>query len=323
MQIRFGLDPLDPAQRPTYAAMGNFDGVHRGHRALLGRLLADARRDGVTSLVITFDPHPIQVLRPREAPPLLTSVAERAYLLEGLGIDILQVIPFNREFAAMPAEDYVRRVLVESLGVQRLYGGAYFAFGRNREGNADLIRRLAPATGCHVVTVEPVPWQQKSISSTLIRRLVAAGQVAEAAQLLTQPFIVTGRVVRGPGRGRQLGIPTANLELPPGRVQPAQGVYAVQVCVDGTILPGVANLGIRPTFTPETAAPVLEVHLLDWAGDLYHREIRVAFIQRLRDEVRFPDAQALLRQVAQDVAAARAALAAAPAMDKGYLCLFA
>lgn len=322
MEIRIGLDPLDSDQRPTYAAMGNFDGVHRGHRALLDRLRADARRDGVKSLVITFDPHPLQVLRPHQAPLLLTSVAERAYLLSGLGIDILQVIPFNREFAATSAKDYVRQVLVERLGVRRLYGGAYFRFGRDREGSAHLVRRLAPETGCDVVTVEPLPWQQGAISSTSIRRLVAAGQVAEAARLLTQPYIITGRVVRGPGRGRRLGIPTANMEVPPGRVEPAQGVYAVQACVEGSLIPGVANLGTRPTFTPTPAAPVLEVHLLDWEGDLYDKEIRVAFIQRLRDEQRFPDAQALLRQVAQDVAAAREALAAAPAADEGYLCLF-
>ncbi|HLS88083.1 MAG TPA: bifunctional riboflavin kinase/FAD synthetase [Sphingobacteriaceae bacterium] len=322
MQIRIGLDPLDPERRPTYAAMGNFDGVHRGHRALLGRLRDEARRDGVTSLVITFDPHPLQVLRPHQAPPLLTSVAERAYLMEGLGIDILQVIPFNREFAATSAEDYVRQVLVERLGVRRLYGGAYFRFGRNREGSADLIRRLAPETGCQVVTVEPLPWQQGAISSTLIRRLVAAGRVDEAAHLLTQPYIITGRVVRGPGRGRRLGIPTANIDLPPGRARPAKGVYAVRVCVDGAVIPGVANVGTRPTFTPAAETPILEVHLLDWEGDLYDKEIRVAFIRRLRDEMRFPGAQALLDQVARDVAAAKEALAAAPPADEKYLCLF-
>src|SRR5690606_13782428 len=158
--------------------------------------------------------------------------------------------------------------------------------------------------------------------STLIRRLVAAGRVDEAAHLLTQPYIITGRVVRGPGRGRRLGIPTANIDLPPGRARPAKGVYAVRVCVDGAVIPGVANVGTRPTFTPAAETPILEVHLLDWEGDLYDKEIRVAFIRRLRDEMRFPGAQALLDQVARDVAAAKEALAAAPPADEKYLCLF-
>lgn len=321
MQIYYGLEPIEDDGRPVFAAMGNFDGVHRGHQALFRRLQADARRAGARTLAITFDPHPLQVLRPEKAPPLLTNIAERAYLLSRLGINMLQVMPFDRQFAATGAEEFLREILVERFRVGQLYAGAYFAFGRGRQGNKELIRRLEPQTGCGVTVIEPLPWRQGAISSTAIRRLVAQGEVEEAHRLLTEPFVVAAQVQRGAGRGGELGIPTANLALPPKKVQPAGGVYAVQVCVGGQLVFGVANIGTRPTFT-EAGSPLwLEVHLLDWHADIYGEEIRVGFLKHLRPERRFPSVQAFLEQIEQDIAAAKKFFSRQPAGRSDYLCL--
>ncbi|MEX2356168.1 MAG: bifunctional riboflavin kinase/FAD synthetase [Thermaerobacterales bacterium] len=321
MEIGHGLTPPAWGEDPVYAAIGNFDGLHRGHRVLLRRLVRDARSAGARTLVMTFDPHPLAVLKPDRAPLLLTSLNQRAFLLRSVGIDRLQVIPFDSAFAAIAAEDFIRRILVDKFGVRCVFVGAFFAFGRGGRGTPELIQKLAPQTGCRAVVVDPVPGDDGggAVSSTVVRRLVTAGRVEDAHRAMTVPLVLAGRVTRGEGRGRTIGFPTANLELPPGRVIPGHGVYAVWCCSGGRVHAGVANIGIRPTFGG-LSGPNLEVHLLDWSGDLYGQELRVAFMHRLRGEQSFASVEALVAQIKCDIGQARRLLAAA-AVDRGYLCL--
>jgi riboflavin kinase/FMN adenylyltransferase len=304
------LETLQPrAAGPCAAAIGNFDGVHRGHARLVAETVAAARQLGGRSVVLTFDPHPARVLAPGSAPASLVGLAQKAELLGALGVDTLAVLPFTPAMASLPAEAFARDVLGSCLGAAAVVVGDGFRFGHGRTGDAALLSELGRTLGWSVTTVPPVTHLGEPISSTRVRRALAAGDVAAATELLGRHFFVDGAVEAGEGRGRGLGFPTANVAST-NETLPANGVYACLFTMGGEpAREAVANLGTRPTFEAGGAAPRLEVHVLDTERDLYGREVRVSFVERLRGEERFADADALVRQIAEDVARAREVLA--------------
>lgn len=291
------------AVRPV-VTIGNFDGVHRGHQALVSAARELAGPHGRVC-VLTFDPSPREVLQGVRQ-PALQPIDERVAALGQAGADEVVVQPFSTDLAALSAEDFCATVLLSDLDAGGLVVGWDFRFGRGRAGDVDLLRRLS---GVPVVQVSGVEVDGDVVSSSRVRRLVAEGDVVGAARLLGRPHRVSGRVVHGDARGRQLGFPTANL-VSDSWLLPAHGVYAVRVDVDGAQVDGVANLGVRPTFAGRQLR--VEVHLLDFAADLYDRTLRVAFVARVREERAFAGLDALVAQIADDVASARRLLAAAP-----------
>ncbi len=304
-QVR--LDSLSPRGWPAVSVtVGNFDGVHRGHQALVGEAVVAAREASGTAVVLTFDPHPSRVLSPKRALASLMTVEQKAEVLGGLGVDRLAVLPFTRELSEKGAEAFAREVLADALGARRVVVGSNFRFGRARQGDVGQLEALGRTLGFSVRAVEPVWHLGGPISSSRVREALARGEVASARELLGRSFFVDGVVMRGEGRGRVLGIPTANLEVA-NETLPGTGVYACRVrLADGASWPAVANLGRRPTFGGE--GPTLEAHLLDFEGDLYGNRLRLAFVERLRDERRFPGPDALVAQIRADVAAARRVL---------------
>jgi riboflavin kinase/FMN adenylyltransferase len=292
--------------RGGIVALGNFDGFHAGHQAVVGRALALAREAGVPALVASFDPHPARLFKPELPPFALTSIGQRFDLLAKFGIDAAVLIPFDRELAALSAQDFVSQWLVRRLGVTGVVTGGDFTFGSNRSGDTAQLAALGAEHGITCEVVAPVADAGGTISSTRIRNCLRAADPAGAAQLLTRPFTIRGAVEHGAKLGRTLGFPTANMRLG-DYVRPAYGVYAVMVRVPGgKRIKGVANLGIRPMIEPPVE--LLETWLLDWEGDLYGKTLEVELIAYLRPEMKLPGLEALKTQIAADAAAARAAL---------------
>jgi riboflavin kinase/FMN adenylyltransferase len=287
------------ALRGGAIAVGNMDGVHLGHR----RLIELARARAAAAGVLTFEPHPVQVLRPERAPPLLTPLPRKLELLSGLGLAATVVQPFDHAYAATPAAEFVARDLGGKLGVAHVVVGHDFTAGRER-ARVDALRPLLDAHGIALTVVEPVTADGLVVSSTKIREFVLEGNVDAAAELLARPYDVDAEVVRGAGRGRRFGFATANLRT--GQLLPANGVYVVSARLDaGPELAGVCNVGVKPTVEP-AGGVLAEVHLLDFDGrDLYGARLRAAFLLRLRDERRFPSVDALRAQIERDVEAAR------------------
>jgi riboflavin kinase/FMN adenylyltransferase len=284
------------------ATIGNFDGLHRGHQAIVGRVLERGRQTGRPTLLITFDPHPLKVLAPDRAPLMLTTPRQKLALFETTGIEFVLVLPFTVELAGVTAEGFIRDYLARDLGAREVYVGANFNFGRDRAGNADLLLHLCGELGIRAETVPEVRSLGSPISSSRIRRAVLAGEVELARELLGRPYAVEGTVVHGDARGAALGFPTANLAAM-NELIPQDGVYVTEAVVDGRVLPAVTNIGGRPTFAGSSYA--LETHVLDDPGDLYDRPMEVRFHARLRKEIRFDSAQALVGQVRKDVERAR------------------
>jgi riboflavin kinase/FMN adenylyltransferase len=302
------LPPGEAIFSRTVATIGNFDGVHLGHRAILSRVCQRARDLGGQAVAITFNPHPVKVLRPEVNLPLLTTSEQKLQLLSDIGLDAVVVLPFTTEFAALPAREFVRQYFCERLQAREVVVGHDYCFGRGREGNIDLLKEMGENYGFTVQVVWAVEVESAVVSSSLIRAMLRLGKVTEARRLLGRPYGVTGRVVPGKGRGAKLlGVPTANL-LTFNELLPASGIYAVWVRRGGATLPGVANIGTCPTF--DNAELSLEVHLLEFNGDLYGESLEVDFVTRLREERRFPSIEALADQIHADIAAAHRALAA-------------
>lgn len=299
------FDSLDAAHlENTYLTIGVFDGVHVGHQALVRQLVSRARASHGTAVVLTFFPHPAAVLSGKEAFLYLTIPEERADLLARLGVDVVIMQTFDLALASHTAEEFMAR-LKKSLGLRYLLIGYDFALGHGREGHAARLAELGEQLGYQLEVLAPVRCGEEAVSSSAIRARLEAGQVESAALLLGRPYTLTGLVVHGEGRGRALRIPTANLDLPPTKLIPANGVYACWTWVGEERYASVTNIGIRPTFDACQAKPLVESHLLDFSGDLYGRTITVEFIARLRDEVKFPSVEALLFQIQEDVRSAR------------------
>jgi riboflavin kinase / FMN adenylyltransferase len=287
--------PMEPAGRAV--ALGTFDGVHAGHRQVIGRASAWAAEHGGRSAVVTFDPHPLQVLRPEEPPKLLTTTPIKLDLIGSLGVDETIVVPFTEELSRMGAEDFCEQVLAGAIGARHVSVGENFRFGHRAAGDADLLcgRPEFSAEVVQLVEVDGEP-----VSSSRIRKLVADGDVSGAARLLAHPFQIEGPVIQGDSRGRDLGMPTANIEPPQETVLPAAGVYATTALER----PAAVSIGVRPTFEREGRL-LVEAYLLDFDGDLYGETLRIGFLERLRDEVSFDSVDELVEQMQRDVAQTR------------------
>lgn len=303
-QVLHSIDDLAVIPGPLYLAIGVFDGVHLGHRAVLQRALDDARRGGGTAVAVTFDPHPIRVLRPESAPRLLTSTAHKLQLIRTFGVAQPLVIPFDREFAATPPEDFIRALAAASRPLREICVGHEWSFGKGRAGNLALLGKMGAELAFDEVGVPAVTIDGEIVSSTLIRHAIEAGELARAARFLGREFTVLGTVVRGGQLGRKLGFPTANLAAHNEQFPP-NGVYAVKVQRAEAVWRGVANIGVRPTLENSSGERVLEVHLLDFAGELYGEDLEISFQRFLRTEQKFAGLDALKAQIARDVIAAR------------------
>ena len=288
--------------------LGNFDGVHLGHQAIIRAAVAEARRRGGHAVVLTFHPHPTAVLAPARAPALVQSLRDRMALIRDLGADVLVVQRFTRAFAALEPEAFVRDFLLGGLEVAHVVVGYNVNFGRKRAGNVATLRTLGDRLGFGVDEVGSVTIDGETVSSTALRRVLEAGDIVRARAFLGRAPATRARVVTGERRGRTLGFPTANLHLRRGLLLPKDGVYAVRVHADGRALGGVLNVGIRPTFGERRRT--MEVHCLDFSGDLYGRWLEVEFVARLRDERTFSGRDALVAQITDDVRHARAVLPA-------------
>ncbi|MER3400000.1 MAG: hypothetical protein C4313_02520 [Thermoflexus sp.] len=307
MRVVRHLEDLEPA--PSVVTVGAFDGVHLGHQALIGQVVAMARAMGWRSVVITFFPHPAVVLR-GETPFYLTSPEEKRRRIARLGVDVLVQMPFTRETAQIRAADFVERLV--RIGMRALWAGPDFAMGHRREGTLAVLEALGRQHGYTVHVALEFHLGGQPVRSSRVREALRRGDVRAAAELLGAPFAVSGEVIAGAGRGRQWGIPTANLAIWPEHALPANGVYAGWVDLPGGMrCMAVINIGVRPTFDQGSERTV-EVHLLDWSGNLYGRRLTVHFIERLRDERRFPSAAELVAQIHRDIARARTILEAAP-----------
>jgi riboflavin kinase/FMN adenylyltransferase len=292
------------AAGPTALTIGNFDGVHLGHQAMLAELKRAAARLAVPACVLTFEPHPREFFAPDKAPTRLTSLREKLELLAGCGIERVHLCRFDFRFAQIGAEDFVERVIARGLGARWLLAGDDFRFGARRAGDLAMLKRIGPRLGVEVSALASFMQDGERVSSTAVRRALAGGELARAQRLLGRAYSISGRVVRGDGLGRKLGFPTANVQMKHNR-PPLTGIFAVRLHgAAAAPLRGVASLGVRPTVTAQ-GAPVLEVHVIDYDGDLYRRHVRVEFLHKFREEEKYADLATLTRRIALDVENAR------------------
>lgn len=291
--------------RGGVGTIGNFDGVHRGQRSALALVVARAEELGVPSVVVTFDPHPVAVLRPGQAPTLLTTLPQKEKLLEEAGISVVLVVRFTPEFSKIPARRFVREFLHEKLDFKEIYVGSSFVFGHGREGDLSLLREMGESFGFRAFGVDEVSFGGDRISSSRIRRAISEGKVAEAMEMLGRPYSIAGVIARGDRMGKRLGWPTINL-VPENKLLPLDGVYASRVFFPS--LPGsfdsVTNIGTRPTVY-ENYQRVVESHILDFKADVYGERVELSFHKRLREERIFPTVMDLSAQIGRDVEAAR------------------
>ena len=306
MQLIENLEDIKSAFNNAVITIGNFDGVHIGHQALFHEVIERADAIGGTSIAMTFEPHPIRVLKQNGDPPLITLYDQKVELINKSGIDVLLVVPFNKEFAAITAKEYILDILLKRIGARVIVVGEDYTFGKNREGNLNLLRSYAETLDIQVVVVDWIAIANQGgsrISSTRIRQLVMDGKVRDAQKLLGRHYQIKGEVVTGRDRGgKLLGFPTANINLH-DELCPKPGVYAVTVESMGRSHQGVANIGYSPTFDDHEFT--VEVHILDFDNDIYGQEIRVNFIQRIRDEIKFSNIDELSDQITKDVLIAR------------------
>jgi riboflavin kinase/FMN adenylyltransferase len=302
MEILRHLDDRSFSSLGSVASLGNFDGLHVGHQALVRNAVEDARRLGVPSVVLTFEPHPLKVLAPARAPKLLLSHKDKMELLQSFDVDIVVIQKFDAAFASVPARDFVTGVLLERLGIKKIWVGRDLRFGQGRQGSVDDLLRWGLEDGFDVGIVEPILLGGVRISSSLVRRLVEEGRVDEAAPMLGRCHFVSGRVVAGQRRGRDLGFPTANISSRT-EVLPLDGIYATLFQFGAKRYLSASSIGVNPTFGdgPRT----IESFLLDFDGDLYGEPVKLYFVKRIRAEKKFASVDALMAQIHQDVARAR------------------
>jgi riboflavin kinase/FMN adenylyltransferase len=286
--------------------LGIYDGVHVGHQKIIRRVIERAKEIGGTSCVVTFDPHPREVLMPDAAPDLLTSTKKKIELLEALGVDSVCLIRFTREFAQVEAREFVKDFLINTLRTRAIIEGYDWRFGKGRKGDVELLREIGKENGYEVEQVDGVVVDGQVVSSTLTRKLILEGDLDTAASYLGRRYSITGDIVEGSRLGREIGFPTANIE-PHHEAIPPNGIYAVRVKVAGARKNGTLNIGVRPTVT-EARRRTIEVHIMDFYQDIYNEEIEVTFVEKLRDEKKFPSLDALTEQIKKDVEKARQVL---------------
>jgi len=284
----------------SWLTIGVFDGVHRGHQEILSNLTAGAHQIDAPAVVLTFWPHPAVVLGKRYDLKTLTTPEERAELLGAQGVDVVITQPFTPDFAKLSAEDFMRRA-TRSLGLRSLWIGYDFALGHNREGDLERLTELGKEFGYEVQAVGPVKNGSDVLSSSLIRQRIREGNVSRAAENLGRYYALSGPVIHGDGRGRKINIPTANIDYPKDKVIPANGVYACWAWIREEKHPAAINIGINPTFTPDKQTPNVEAHILDFDRDLYDQELKLEFVQYLREELKFDSVDALLENIHEDI----------------------
>jgi riboflavin kinase / FMN adenylyltransferase len=305
MQILRSIPELSRFPGPLFLAIGVFDGVHLGHQAVISTSAEHAQSANGTPVVVTFDPHPMKVLRPKEAPHLLSATQHKIKLIRALGVQHLLVIKFDKAFAATAPEDFVQQLVTHSKPLREICVGHEWSFGKGRRGNLALLRKLGTQFDFEVVGIPAVKLGNgELVSSTAIRHAVEAGDLGRAAEMLGREYTILGTVVRGEHLGKKLGFPTANLSAHSEQFPP-NGVYFAQATLDGVVYPGVINLGYRPTVSSSKSERVLEIHLLDFDHDIYGKDIEVRFVQYLRPEEKFENVEALVRQIELDVQQAR------------------
>ncbi len=306
MEIIKGLENLVRIYPNTVLTIGNYDGVHLGHQKILSMVRKKTEEINGTSVVMTFEPHPVKVLAPERDVKLLTTPEEKARLIAKMGIDVLLFVTFNKDFAQILPDDFIKDILVNKLQVREVIVGANYAFGKNKKGNIELLKKRGKEFGFHATAVPDVLVHGNIVSSSSIRNLILKGQMQEVSAYLGRAYSILGTVIKGKGRGKSiLNIPTANITTPV-EIAPKEGVYAVRVGYKGSIYDGVANIGKNPTFKEKTVS--YEVHLFGFSGDLLGEYLRIYFIDRIRNERTFPNVAALEKQIREDIETARAIL---------------
>ena len=313
MRLLTGSDILKKNFDNSIVTIGNFDGVHRGHVELFRLVTKASAERGLPSVVVTFEPHPLAVLAPETAPPLITTFAQKIALIAETGVDCLAAITFTPEFSRMPADAFVRDILVGFLGMRHIIIGHDYAFGKDRHGNQETLEHLGSTCGFTMEDIDPVGVGEAIFSSSLARRLINSGDMPAATAILGRYHVISGIVVHGREIGHTIGFPTANISTN-NELIPADGVYAVMVAVEGRLLQGACSIGNNPTF--EGGGRTIEVFLLDFSGRLYGREIAICFVERLRELAKFPDPGALITAIQQDVAFTGTVLAS---VDQGLI----
>ena len=304
MEILHFIPELSRLNGPLFLAIGVFDGVHRGHQAVISTSADHARAVNGTPVVVTFDPHPEKVLRPQSAPHLLSATRHKIALIRALGVGHLLIINFDKQFAATEPEDFVGQLATHSKPLQEICVGHEWSFGKNRRGNLDLLKKLGAKMNFHVIGVTPIKSNDEVVSSTAIRRAVERGDFARAAAMLGREYTILGTVVRGDDLGKKIGFPTANLSAHSEQFPP-NGVYAAETRINGEVHRGVLNLGVRPTITSGKSERVLEVHLFDFNREIYGKDVEVRFVKFLRPEMKFKNVDELTAQIRRDVDQAR------------------
>ena len=306
MKVLYGYRNVKSELKDPVIAIGMFDGIHLGHRKILRRVLASKKR-GQKTAVVTFDPHPQTVLRPDDPRPRIMSLDHRMLILDKMGVDAVIVISFTEYISMMSPEDFIRKVVIGGIGAKKVYVGSNFHFGRGKTGNVKSLEKIGMENGVDVRIVDPVKQGSRIISSTWLRTLIRDGNLYKASKLLRRPVSVLGTVVRGEQRGRQLGVATANID-PHHEAIPKPGVYAVKVEFQKKLYNGVLNIGYKPTFYGRKLKyrkePVIEVHLLNFEGDIYGHDLEIFFVGKLRNEKKFKNKEGLKRQITKDVAKA-------------------
>jgi riboflavin kinase / FMN adenylyltransferase len=308
METLRSISELSKLHGPLFLAIGVFDGVHLGHQSVISTSTSHAESARGTPVVVTFDPHPLKVLRPHDAPHLLTATQHKIAFIRDLGVRHLLVIKFDKAFAATAPEDFIEQLVTHSRPLREICVGHEWSFGKDRRGNLDLLKKLGAQFDFHVVAIPPVKVDGAVVSSTAIRRAVEKGDLPTAAAMLGRDYTVLGTVVAGGKIGKKLGYPTANLSAHSEQFPP-NGVYFAEATLDGALYPGVVNLGYRPTVSSGKPERVLEIYLLDFDRDIYGKDVEVRFIRFLRPEQKFDSLEALVRQIERDVRQARELLA--------------
>jgi len=304
MEILRSIPELERLRGPLFLAIGVFDGVHRGHQAVISTSAEHARAASGTPVVVTFDPHPEKVLRPESAPHLLSATQHKIALIRALGVEHLLIINFDKQFAATEPEDFVQQLVTHSKPLREICVGHEWSFGKKRRGNLDLLKKLGANMNFDVVGILPVKINGAVVSSTAIRQAIEKGDLTKAAEMLGHEYTILGTVTRGDNLGKKIGFPTANLSAHSEQFPP-NGVYAAEARIDGDLHRGVINLGIRPTVSSGKSERVLEIHLFDFNRDIYGRDVEVRFLKFLRPEKKFENLDALVHQIRRDVEQAR------------------
>jgi len=304
MEILRSIPELERLRGSLFLAIGVFDGVHRGHQAVISTSADHAAASNGTPVVVTFDPHPEKVLRPQAAPHLLSATEHKIALIRALGVEHLLIITFDKQFAATEPEDFVQKLVIHSKPLQEICVGHEWSFGKNRRGNLDLLKKLGAKFNFDVVGIPPVKINGAVVSSTAIREAIEKGDLAKAAEMLGREYTILGTVTRGDNLGKKIGFPTANLSAHSEQFPP-NGVYVAEARIDGELYRGVINLGIRPTVSSGKSERVLEIHLFDFSRDIYGHDVEVRFLKFLRPEKKLANLDALVQQIRQDVERAR------------------